>query len=63
MKARSVKLAGTGIVTSILFHATNGDTLSSLISHKLNEPGEMYTDPSTVYHTENSLSFQLSYRF
>ena len=25
--------------------------------------GEMYTGPSTVYHTENSLSFQLSYKF
>ncbi|RRS30685.1 MAG: aromatic hydrocarbon degradation protein [Epsilonproteobacteria bacterium (ex Lamellibrachia satsuma)] len=25
--------------------------------------GDLYTGPSTVYHTENSLSFQLSYRF
>ena len=25
--------------------------------------GDMYTGPSTVYHTENSLSFQLSYKF
>ena len=25
--------------------------------------GEMYTGPSTVYHTENSISFQLSYKF
>ncbi|MEA3433101.1 MAG: outer membrane protein transport protein [Campylobacterota bacterium] len=25
--------------------------------------GEMYTGPSTVYHTENSVSFQLSYKF
>ncbi|MEA1954844.1 MAG: outer membrane protein transport protein [Campylobacterota bacterium] len=25
--------------------------------------GDMYTGPSTVYHTENSFSFQLSYKF
>ncbi len=25
--------------------------------------GEMYTGPSTVYHTENSVSLQLSYKF
>jgi len=25
--------------------------------------GDLYTGPSTVYHTENSLSFQLSYKF
>ena len=25
--------------------------------------GDMYTGPSTVYHTENSVSFQLSYKF
>ena len=25
--------------------------------------GEMYTGPSTVYHTENSVSFQLTYKF
>lgn len=25
--------------------------------------GDLYTGPSTVYHTENSISFQLSYKF